>query len=136
MIKSSLLVLIILISSCTILPPYVAPKENIVELKIEELPDPWICINEKMFALKADTKGNAKVPAGSRIVVGSRHHWEGYNVRYSCNPSISFVPKIGISYFSNWEVIDEACRVEIFQISDKNRVGLDFEKSASRGWCG
>lgn len=131
--KAFLLVLIVLISGCV--PPYVAPKGNTVQLNIEELPNPWICIDKKIYPLKSDSEGNTRVPAGSRVVVGSHHYWEGYNVSYRCNPSISFIPKVDVSYFANWEVIDEMCRVEIYQISDKNRVGLDFEPSVNRGWC-
>ena len=136
MFKANLLIFVLLISGCAILPPYVAPADNVVNLNVNDLPDPWICVNKKMFALKADSQGNAKVPTGSRIVVGSRHSWQGYNVTYSCNPSVSFIPQTGISYFANWEIIDEGCRVEIYKITDDNRVGLDFERSIDRGWCG
>lgn len=133
--KLSIITLFLLLPGCMNLETYKASKTNTTEINIKKLSSAWLCIDQKKYSLVADDLGNAKIPTGKRITIGNSYMWEDFNIRYSCNPSISFIPENETLYHANWEIIAEACRIEVFKKTNANRIGLDFEPSLEHGKC-
>ncbi|MFN3581822.1 MAG: hypothetical protein ACK4VV_15280 [Pseudomonas sp.] len=113
----------------------IQPQGPTAQIDLSSLPDPWICIHSTRLSVKSPKAGLVTIPAGSRITVGSIFTWQGYNVTYSCDPSMSFIPVEGESYYVHGEIIAEACSTQVFVKSDKNRVGLDLVETIARGTC-
>lgn len=122
----------VLLSSCTVLPAYRGDGAAIARLNMAALQDGWICAGGKRYQLQADASGYAPVPAGQRVTVGRAFYAQGYNVSYRCNSAISFVPEAGASYYGNFELAAERCRVEIYREQQSSRTGLAFDATLGR----
>jgi hypothetical protein len=120
-----------LLTACSTLPVYEAEQaQEISELNVVLVGDSWVCFDSTQFILKHADGGYATIPSGRKITIGNYHKWDGYgSVYYSCNPSLSFVPKAGERYFLNREIKKDKCFLEIYREGANNRVGLEKVES-------
>jgi hypothetical protein len=128
------LLLWMLIASVNAMDAYVVdPKADVTKVTVPARFNNWICVNgaKKKLALVEDNK--VLVPVGSRITMGVDVSINEYYGKSSCYPKTSFIPEAGKSYFMNLNIEAEQCSSLIYLISDKNRIGLEFEKSIDRG---
>lgn len=73
--------------------------------------------------LTADENGYALIPAAKRITVYA--DISGHN--FSCEDSKTFVPVPGKSYYPEFEMITNRCRLNIYREDATKESGLDFE---------
>lgn len=122
--------------SCAFIPTYkLSENQNYSRVNLKELSNAWVCVNKKKYGLKKEDDGYAKVPSDVRLTIGSIHSWSGYNITYSCEPSVSFVPVGGQKYYINWAIREERCYVEVYREGAQNRVGLDIVDTISGYRC-
>lgn len=125
---------LVILGGCAVAPPYELPaKSETARLKVASPTETWICADGAKRSFSPDKEGYAKIRAGERVIVGVQYSAQGYNVNYSCDPSVSFMPMAGESYYQDFQVEAEKCTAFIYREVTTNPVGLDFESSLDKG---
>ncbi|MCE2596397.1 hypothetical protein K6Y31_16495 [Motilimonas cestriensis] len=118
--------------------PY-EPKQGEETARIKPLtshPYHTICKNEQENELIGKSEdGFYTIPAGERISLKFKYYETNGVASYSCWPSLSFVPKSGIDYYSSVKLRGGACYIELLKRDDSSEVGLSNEKTVKPMTC-
>lgn len=93
-----------------------------------------VCVGDKTYSVDAPADHRIVVPTTGRVAFGSflslADFRGNYQVRYTCNSAVSFVPLAGLTYLLNIEFNGAGCRLEVYREGGHNRIGLDIEPTA------
>lgn len=113
-----------------------ATDEKRASVKLLNMSSVTMCRGRELYRLTAaEGKSEVHVPVGERISVGTSMSYSGYNVTYSCNPFLSFLPKEGMTYILHNGLIGDKCFVELVQEDKKVETGVSFESSVGVRDC-
>ena len=125
------LVLVLLTGCMTVMPSVTTgPTAN---YKNDHWVVPFICVDGKKMSIRGDEGGNAKIPAGKRIVIGVDHGKlgftpEGYGA-IMCLAGTAFTPEENASYVHSYRLTKETCASVIEKITPQGRVPVEGEKT-------
>ncbi len=123
-----------ILGGCPVGPRYELPLHSeTAKLKVASLTQSWICAQGAKRSFSPDKDGYATIRAGERVIVGVQYSGQGYNVTYSCDPSVSFIPWAGESYYQDFQIEAEKCTAIIYREVRTNPVGLDFVSNLDKG---
>lgn len=130
-----LLVTSVVLTACSVYPVYQAPATGTTLVYTADLPNPWICVDNRRYILPTNSDGYSAIPFGNRVTIGGFYEISSFTSTSTCTASISLFPSAGETYYSNWEFAENRCRIEIYRFNDNTRSGLAFEKSLEGGKC-
>lgn len=96
-----------------------------------------MCKDGKFYRLPpVDGESATPIPAdGGRITLIAAMTYSGYNVTYSCYPSISFQPREGETYLVNSFVRGDKCYAELVREDLVQQTGVAFVPSIGPRDC-
>jgi len=94
---------------------------------------PFICVDGKKMSIHGDEGGNAKIPAGKRVVIGVDHGQlgftpEGYGA-IMCLAGTAFTPEEDASYIHSYQLTEKTCASLIEKVTAQGRVPVQGEKT-------
>ena len=120
-----------LASGCGVMPFQPAPNEVLAPVRFVGMGSPMMCKEGKVYSLSA--VGNTKVvnvPVGQRIGFGATMRSDGYNVIYTCNAWLGFLPEANRSYVANSGLADSGrCFTELVREDASKDTGVTVEPS-------
>lgn len=124
------------LSGCGLAPYRPTPGEATAIIDVRNVPAPLICNSQgQRFSLTPDKDHKARIPAGAPLMLGSVKQIYGYNVTWTCMPTIGLTPEPNQSYYGVVESANQACRYEVYRAGADNRVGLALEPTLDTGRC-
>lgn len=127
----------LLMTGCVVFPPYLAkPNEKTASVKLMGSVEAVFCKNSEFFSLPLEQNSDyVRVPANERITLETRLLYSGYNITYSCYPSLSFVPEEGGAYALHTYVREKKCFVELVREDNTTLTGIGIESSVDARNC-
>lgn len=126
-----------LVSGCGALPYQPAPNEVMAPVRFLGLGSPLMCKDGKVYSLSTVADTNVvKVPVGQRISFGASIRSEGYNVVYTCNAWLGFLPEADRSYVANSGLASSGrCFTELVREDALKDTGVSVEPSIRPSAC-
>jgi len=115
------------LSACTILPRYEAPPAGpeTASIDMSRFSVVSLCHQGKAYSVPKTPDGKVVVTTEGRVSVTGIAQFMGFNVIYTCTPSISFRPEAGQTYFMNLRALSQGCEMEVYRLDPSEpRVGL------------
>jgi hypothetical protein len=116
-----------LLSGCVSYPPYKAPPPgpDTATIDMSRFSVASLCQKGKAYRVPRTPDGKVVVSTDGRVSVTGIAQFIGFNVTYTCMPSISFRPEAGQSYFMTLRALSEGCEMEVYRLDPAEpRVGL------------
>lgn len=124
------------LSGCALAPYKPAPGEPTALINVKNVPSPSICDAQgRQFSLQPGKDSLARIPADEPLMLGSVLQYQGYNVVWTCAPTVGFTPAADQTYYGVVESANQACRYEVYRTDTANRTGLGLESTVTRGTC-
>lgn len=106
-----------------------APGATTTRINLSNVPLPKVCESGVWRRVSVDSDGYGLIPAEQLVTLVGETSYEGYNVIYRCNPSLTFFPRKDISYFGNLEERNQTCYLNVFQEGAQSPTGLAHEST-------
>lgn len=127
------------LGGCSPLPTYQPEAhERMVTATWIGMGTPHICKagrNYKLEVAKTDGLPTTRIPVGERVVLWSFMHFQGYQISFSCKPSLSLVPAEGKDLLINSGLASGKCFIEAVRSDPSHPNGVTLEPSSALPFC-
>ena len=129
----------LILTGCGISPPYAfAEGEARATVELMGYGTTTLCKEDDAFYKPVKIEGDADrvhVPAGERLTLSRYMYFDMYNVVYTCEAGLSFVPEPDQHYVVNADLTTEGCFTEVVKADPGSRTGVQLEESVQRQHC-
>lgn len=122
------------------LPTYVPQQgETLATAKLYGFGDPFMCRDGKSYRLEvskgADGGDVVQLPVDKRVAIWRYMSVQGYQVITSCHPTLSLVPRQGVTLAIHSGLAKQGCFIEAVREDAGTDSGVALETSIGRPAC-
>jgi len=130
---------LLILGGCA-LPTYVPQQgETLTTAKLYGFGKPFMCKDGKSYQLEvgkgADGGDVVQLPVDKRVAIWRHLSEQGYQVITSCNPTLSLVPRQGVTLAIHSGLAKQGCFIEAVREDASAASGVAFETSVGRPAC-